>query len=94
MDQADIQKKDLAYHLTEHLRVNGVYWGLTALCIMGHQSALPREEMIDYVMSCWDDEAGMSLLILVEVPKDCTTLLPILDERCRTSVLAIPSVKS
>lgn len=38
--------------------MNGVYWGLTALCIMGHPDALPREEMIDYVLSCWDDEAG------------------------------------
>jgi geranylgeranyl transferase type-2 subunit beta len=54
------QKKDLAYHLTEHLRVNGVYWGLTALCIMGHNDALPKEEMIEYVLSCWDDEAGTS----------------------------------
>jgi geranylgeranyl transferase type-2 subunit beta len=59
--KADVQKKDLAYHLTEHLRVNGVYWGLTALCIMGHRNALPREEMIKYVLSCWDEEAGMSL---------------------------------
>ncbi len=25
---------------------------------MGHQDALPREEMIDFVMSCWDEEAG------------------------------------
>lgn len=55
-----VQKKDLAYHLTEHLRVNGVYWGLTALCIMGHQDALPRDEMVDYILSCWDDEAGES----------------------------------
>lgn len=92
-DQADIQKKDLAYHLTEHLRVNGVYWGLTALCIMGHQDALSREEMIEYVLSCWDDEAGMSLLVLLKVPKDCITLLPILDVRCRTSGLTIPLVK-
>jgi geranylgeranyl transferase type-2 subunit beta len=58
---ADDQKKDLAYHLTGHLRVNGVYWGLTALCIMGQKNALPREEMIEYVLSCWDDEAGMFL---------------------------------
>ena len=57
---ADCQKKDLAYHLTEHLRINGVYWGLTALCIMGRKDALPRDEMVDYVMSCWDDEAGES----------------------------------
>jgi hypothetical protein len=58
-DELTCQKKDLAYHLTEHLRVNGVYWGLTALCIMGHKDALPREEMVEYVLSCWDDEAGM-----------------------------------
>lgn len=25
---------------------------------MGHQDALPREEMVDFVMSCWDEEAG------------------------------------
>ncbi|KAG6831548.1 hypothetical protein H0H92_009467 [Tricholoma furcatifolium] len=51
-------KDDLAYHLTAHLRLNAVYWGLTALCIMGHKDALDRQETIDFVMSCWDDEAG------------------------------------
>lgn len=56
------QKKDeLAYHLTEHLRMNGVYWGLTALALMGQTGALLREEMIDWVMSCWDEEAGAYL---------------------------------
>ena len=38
--------------------MNGVYWGLTALCVMGHNDALTREEMIEFVMSCWDEEAG------------------------------------
>ncbi|EPS96988.1 hypothetical protein FOMPIDRAFT_1025190, partial [Fomitopsis schrenkii] len=38
--------------------MNAIYWGLTALCTMGHQDALDREEMIEFVMSCWDDEAG------------------------------------
>lgn len=56
---ADGQKKDWAYHLTEHLRLNGVYWGFTALSIMGRPDALDREEMIAYVLRCWDDEAGM-----------------------------------
>lgn len=51
-------KDDLMYHLTAHLRMNAIYWGLTALCIMKRQDALSREEMIDFVMSCWDDEAG------------------------------------
>ncbi|KAL4063915.1 terpenoid cyclases/protein prenyltransferase alpha-alpha toroid [Scleroderma yunnanense] len=49
---------ELAYHLTTHLRMNGIYWALTALCIMGHKDALDRKEMIEFVMSCWDDEAG------------------------------------
>jgi geranylgeranyl transferase type-2 subunit beta len=38
--------------------MNAVYWGLTALCVMGNQAALDREEMIDWVMSCWDEEQG------------------------------------
>jgi len=25
---------------------------------MGYKDALDREEMISFVMSCWDDEAG------------------------------------
>ena len=38
--------------------MNAVYWGLTALCIMKHKEALDAEETIEYVMSCWDDDAG------------------------------------
>jgi geranylgeranyl transferase type-2 subunit beta len=38
--------------------MNAVYWGLTALCLMGHKDVLDAEETIEYVMSCWDDEAG------------------------------------
>ncbi|KAK8858430.1 hypothetical protein IAR55_002657 [Kwoniella newhampshirensis] len=52
------KKQDLAYHLTSHLRLNGIYWGLTALCIMGQHSALDREGVIEYTISCWDEEAG------------------------------------
>ncbi|KAN0133487.1 geranylgeranyl transferase [Lactarius tabidus] len=51
-------KDDLTYHMTAHLRMNAVYWGVTALCIMKHKDALDAEETIEYVMSCWDDEAG------------------------------------
>lgn len=47
------------YHLTAHLRLNAIYWGLTALCTMKRKDALDREEMVDFVMSCWDDEAGL-----------------------------------
>ncbi|KAJ3513596.1 hypothetical protein NLJ89_g2870 [Agrocybe chaxingu] len=51
-------KDDLTYHLTSHLRLNAIYWGFTAVCILGRPDALDRDEMIDFVMSCWDEEAG------------------------------------
>jgi len=44
--------------MTAHLRMNAIYWGLTALCIMKQKEALNRDEMIEFVMSCWDDEVG------------------------------------
>jgi hypothetical protein len=27
---------------------------------MGQKDALPRDEMVEYVLECWDDEAGQS----------------------------------
>lgn len=64
------RRDELAYYLTEHLRMNGIYWGLTALCLMGHQDALNRQEMIDWVMSCWDDEIGR----MVDLARPLTTI--------------------
>ncbi|KAJ7742446.1 rab geranylgeranyltransferase [Mycena maculata] len=49
---------DLAYHLTAHLRLNAIYWGVTALFIMGHPEALDKDEVIRFIESCWDEEAG------------------------------------
>ncbi|KAI0065122.1 rab geranylgeranyltransferase [Artomyces pyxidatus] len=51
-------KADLTYHLTAHLRMNAIYWGLVALCVMNHKDALDKDEMIEYIMTCWDEEAG------------------------------------
>lgn len=38
--------------------MNGVYWGLAALAFMGRMDALPRDEMIRWVMSCWHEDVG------------------------------------
>lgn len=48
--------------MTAHLRLNAIYWGLTALCVMNSKDALSRGEVIDFVMSCWDEEAGDPLM--------------------------------
>ena len=71
--------------MTEHLRVNGVYWGLTALCIMGHQDALPREEMVDYVLECWDDEAGQFSTLKPQLPSTTITLMTLGPWECMAS---------
>ncbi|KAL8790731.1 MAG: hypothetical protein Q9195_006209 [Heterodermia aff. obscurata] len=54
----DTRKDELEYWLTEHLRLNGVYWGLTTLHLLGHPDALPRRETIDFVLSCQHDNGG------------------------------------
>ena len=48
----------MEYWLTEHLRINGVYWGVTALHLLGHPEALPRNETIDFVLSCQQENGG------------------------------------
>lgn len=54
----DTRKDDLEYWLTEHLRLNGLYWGLTALDLMNHIDALPRYQVIAYVKSLQRDNGG------------------------------------
>ncbi len=54
----DTKKDEYEYWLTEHLRLNGLYWGLTALHLLGHPEALPRDEVVDFVLSCQHDNGG------------------------------------
>ncbi|EPE28140.1 Terpenoid cyclase/Protein prenyltransferase [Glarea lozoyensis ATCC 20868] len=54
----DSRRDELEYWLTEHLRLNGLYWGLTALHLLGRPDALPRQETIDFVLSCQSDNGG------------------------------------
>ncbi|KAI1253353.1 hypothetical protein MGN70_005561 [Eutypa lata] len=54
----DTRKEEYEYWLTEHLRLNGIYWGLTALHLLRHPDALPRDETIDFILSCQHDSGG------------------------------------
>jgi geranylgeranyl transferase type-2 subunit beta len=54
----DKRSDEYEYWLTEHLRLNGIYWGLTALYILKRPLALPRDELISFVMQCWHPESG------------------------------------
>lgn len=56
----DTKVTDYTYWLTQHLRLNGLYWGLVALHLLGHPEALPRDETIDFVLSCQKDDGGFA----------------------------------
>ncbi|KAI9782172.1 MAG: hypothetical protein M1816_001963 [Peltula sp. TS41687] len=58
IQELDTRHDDLEYWHTEHLRLSGLYWGLTALHLLGHPKALPREEVIDFVLSCQHPSGG------------------------------------
>lgn len=40
------------FYATEHFRLSGVYWGATALYLMGRLDALDSSAIVDWVMSC------------------------------------------
>ncbi|KAJ9626258.1 Rab geranylgeranyltransferase [Taxawa tesnikishii (nom. ined.)] len=54
----DTRRNELEYWFTEHLRMSGIYWGLTALHLLGHPEALPRQGVLDFVFSCLHDNGG------------------------------------
>jgi geranylgeranyl transferase type-2 subunit beta len=54
----DTRKDEYEYWLTEHLRLNGLYWGLTAIHLLGQPDALPRSEVLDFVWSCLHESGG------------------------------------
>lgn len=54
----DTKTDELDYWMTEHLRLNGAYWGLCALHFLRHPEALPRKDTIDFVLSCQHDNGG------------------------------------
>ncbi|KAF9317815.1 hypothetical protein BG003_000281 [Podila horticola] len=56
--ELDTKKNDLEYWLTEHLRVNGLYWGTTALHLLGHPEALDQDQIVEYLVNCQHDNGG------------------------------------
>ncbi|CAN1232330.1 Geranylgeranyl transferase type-2 subunit beta 2 [Linum perenne] len=42
----------------EHLRMNGAYWGLTTLDLLGKLDVVDSNEILDWIMKCQHDNAG------------------------------------
>ncbi|ODQ78423.1 hypothetical protein BABINDRAFT_39423 [Babjeviella inositovora NRRL Y-12698] len=58
IDALNKKQDDYEYWLSEHLRMNGLYWGLTALCLMKSPDTLPRDDVIAFILSCRDPNGG------------------------------------
>ena len=46
--------------VSQHFRMSGVYWGLTALCVLGidiHKE-MDMEPLLEWLMSCQDPSGG------------------------------------
>ncbi|KAI1003713.1 Geranylgeranyl transferase type-2 subunit beta 1 [Podosphaera aphanis] len=54
----DNKKDQLEYWVTEHLRLNGLYWGLTAVHLLKRPDAISRQGAIDFVLSCQTENGG------------------------------------
>ena len=46
------------YCVTEFLRVSGVYWGLTAMDLMGQLHRMDKQEVLEFVSSCYNPQSG------------------------------------
>jgi len=43
---------------TEHLRMSGVYWGITAMALMGKESEMNSDELVAWVLRCQHPGGG------------------------------------
>ena len=46
--------------MTEHLRMSGIYWGLTALDLMGNLDRVDKIEILDFIKQCQHSSGGIS----------------------------------
>lgn len=53
-----LAKQSFEYWLSEHLRLNGLYWAVTTLACLKSLETLPKTEVIEFVVSCYDAQSG------------------------------------
>ncbi|CAH6722402.1 geranylgeranyl transferase type-2 subunit beta [[Candida] jaroonii] len=55
---SEMSKQSYEHWLSEHLRMNGLYWGIMTLVTLKSLDSLPRQSIIDFVLSCVDKRSG------------------------------------
>ena len=49
--------------MTEFLRMNGMYWGLTSMALSGQLERMDKAEVIDFIQKCQHPCGGFSCSI-------------------------------
>lgn len=52
------KKDDFEYTMTEHIRMSGMYWGITAIDLLGCLGRMDRTEIIAFIQQCQDKASG------------------------------------
>lgn len=58
---SDVKLKNpesIEYWMTEHLRLNGIYWGLTGVEVLGRLSTMDRDLTLSFLKSCLKPGGG------------------------------------
>ena len=58
--QVAADTKSFGFIVSQHLRMSGIYWGLTSLSVLGIDiiEVMDTASIVDWVMSCQDDTGG------------------------------------
>lgn len=56
-------KDDYEFCMTEYLRMNGIYWSLTAMDLMGKLDDMNRTEIIEFIKQCQHGCGGVGASI-------------------------------
>ena len=48
------------YVVSQHLRMSGIYWGLTAMCLLGRNinEEMKAELIVEWVLKCQNSDGG------------------------------------
>ena len=57
---ATAKSRGFEWLMSEYLRMSGIYWSLTALCLLDAADQLPKAELVQFVKSCLTPAGGFS----------------------------------
>ncbi|CAN1232327.1 Geranylgeranyl transferase type-2 subunit beta 1 [Linum perenne] len=58
--QVEKKKDSFESAVMEHLRMNGAYWGLTTLDLLGKLDVVDSNEILDWIMKCQHESGGFA----------------------------------